>query len=60
MSLILKSRALTEFDVQQALNSARASLVDSTEGKNFGAWDEVLAFSLGVNRTGKSNLGSAD
>ncbi len=36
----------TELDVQQAPSMARASLPTPSDGDNFGAWAEVLAFSL--------------
>jgi hypothetical protein len=39
-------RPFTELDVQQALGKARGSLQTPSDGENFGAWAEVLAFSL--------------
>lgn len=53
-----KESSFNELDVQQALNVARASLVDPTEGENFGAWAEVLAFSLVANRAGEGPWGT--
>src|SRR5882724_10987627 len=36
----------TVFDVQQALGKARRDLDQPSEAENFGAWSEILAFSL--------------
>jgi lysyl-tRNA synthetase class 1 len=53
-----KESNFNELDVQQALNNARASLVDSTEGENFGAGAEALAFTLITNGTGGGPWGT--
>jgi Domain of unknown function (DUF4209) len=37
---------LSEHDIQRALSQARESLKDPTEDENFGAWADVLAFTV--------------
>lgn len=48
----------TVLDVQQALSKARQELQNPTEAENFGAWAEILAFTLVGNRTCASPWGT--
>lgn len=45
-------------DVQQALSKARQELQDPTEAERFGAWVEILAFTLVGSRTDASPWGT--
>jgi hypothetical protein len=48
----------TELDVQQALSVARGNAENLTDAQKFGAWSEVLAFTLIGNRTNASPWGT--
>lgn len=47
-----------EMNVQQVLGKARGSLQNPSEGENFGAWAEVLAFNLADTRMQSSPWGT--
>lgn len=48
----------TQLDVANALGAARQSMKNPSEGENFGAWAEVLAFALAPSRRQPSPWGT--
>jgi hypothetical protein len=47
----------TEMDLQQQLGEARRTIGDRSEEEDFGAWSEVLEFTLTGSRTSSSPWG---